>query len=125
MEDLINSMTQEDPASRPLIEEVLERFSRIQQSLRMAKLRSTIISRKAPRVFGVIKRATRSVRTVKYIVCRRSVIPDPYIQVIPRKGSLSTSKCGWIKCGRLLRKLVIGSESSVANLGRAINQRVF
>jgi len=121
MEDLINSMTQRDPASRPLIEEVLERFGSIRQSLRMAKLRSTIISRKAPMVFGVIKRATRSVRTVKYIMSGRPAIPDPYVQIIPRRSSLSTSKCG---CRRLLRKLVTGSVSSVANLGRAINQRV-
>ncbi|KAH9971368.1 hypothetical protein BGW80DRAFT_1322100 [Lactifluus volemus] len=121
MEDLVNSMTQRDPASRPLIEEVLERFGSIRQSLRMAKLRSTIISRKAPMVFGVMKRATRSVRTVKYIVSGRPAIPDPYVQVIPRRSSLSTSKCG---CRRLLRILVTCSKSSVASLGRAINQRV-
>jgi hypothetical protein len=123
MEDLINSMTEKDPASRPLIEEVLERFTSIRKSLRMAKLRSAIISRRVPKVFGVIKRATRSVRTVKYIASGRPAIPDPYVQVIPRLRG-SSSKCGWVTCGRLLRKLVTGSESSVANLGRAINQRV-
>lgn len=78
MEDLISSMTHENPARRPRIEEVLQNFARIRQSLSKAKLRSTIISRKAPRVFGVIKRARHSVRTVEYILSRRPAIPDPY-----------------------------------------------
>jgi hypothetical protein len=95
MEDLINSMTQEEPARRPQIEEVLEKFTSIRRSLRVAKLRSPIISRKALKLFGVIKRARHSVRTVEYIVSGRPAIPDPYASVKSGKGNLLTPDvCG-------------------------------
>jgi hypothetical protein len=77
MEDLIDWMTREDPARRPRIEEVLQKFASIRQSLSKAKLRSAIISRRVPKVFGVIKLAGHTVRTVKDIVLRRPAIPDP------------------------------------------------
>jgi hypothetical protein len=78
MEDLIDSMTHEDPARRPQIEEVLQTFTSIRQSLSKTKLRSAIISRRVPKVFGVIKRARHTVRIVKYIVLGHPAIPDPY-----------------------------------------------
>ena len=55
MEELIDAMTNEDPAKRPSIEEVIERFSAVLGSLRTTKLRSALTSRKVPRVFSVIR----------------------------------------------------------------------
>ena len=92
MENLINSMTNEDPAKRPRIEEVLQTFARIRRSLSKAKLRSAIISRKAPKVFVVVQRAMHSIRTMKYILSRLPSIPDPYTPAKPRERMLSKSK---------------------------------
>ena len=53
MEDLVKWMTLDDPAKRPRIEEVLERFTRIRASLSNCKLRSHIPSKRTPKLFGV------------------------------------------------------------------------
>ena len=84
MEDLINSMTLEDPARRPRIEEVLQRFIKIRESLSKSKLRSPIVSRKSPKVLGLIQRARQSIRTVQYKVSSRPSIPDPHVQFAQR-----------------------------------------
>ena len=80
MEDLINSMTLEDPARRPRIEEVLQRFMKIRESLSKNKLRSPIVSKKSPKVMGLVQRARQSLRTVQYIVLSRPSIPGPHVQ---------------------------------------------
>jgi hypothetical protein len=53
MEDLVTSMTQDNPAERPLIESVMQEFSRIRASLSKKKLRSAITSKNAPKVFEI------------------------------------------------------------------------
>lgn len=68
MEDLVISMIQDDPATRPLIEDVLQEFSRIQATLSKRKLRSAITSRNASKVFGIIQQAWQSIRALRYIV---------------------------------------------------------
>ncbi|KAI9432584.1 kinase-like domain-containing protein [Lactarius indigo] len=78
MKDLIASMTRENPAERPRIEEVLQEFSRIRASLSKRKFRSAIISKNAPKVVGMFREARQSVRTLQYIVSRRPAIPDSY-----------------------------------------------
>ncbi|KAH9166399.1 hypothetical protein EDB89DRAFT_2232929 [Lactarius sanguifluus] len=78
MNDLITSMTQDNPAERPPIEEVLQEFSRIRASLSKRKHRSAITSKNAPNVLGIFRQARQSVRTLRYIVSRRPAIPDPY-----------------------------------------------
>ena len=78
MEDLVSSMTRDNPEERPPIEHVLQEFSRIKVSLGKRKLRSAITSRNAPKVLGIIQRARQSVRTVRYIVSRRPAIPNYY-----------------------------------------------
>ncbi len=78
MEDLVASMTQDDAEGRPLIEGVLGEFSQIRASLSESKLRSAITSKNAHKVFGIIRQARQSVRTLRYIVSCRPVIPDPY-----------------------------------------------
>lgn len=78
MEDLVASMTQDNPAERPLIEDVMQEFSRIRASLSKKKLRSAITSKNAPKVMGIIRQAWQSIRTLRYIVSRRPAIPDSY-----------------------------------------------
>jgi hypothetical protein len=84
MEDLINSMAQEDPAKRPRIEVVIQRFNEIRESLSKGKLRSPIMSRKVPKVFRMIQWTRHSIRTIEYIVSRRPSIPDASIQQVSR-----------------------------------------
>jgi len=84
IEDLINSMTLEDPARRPRIEEVLQRFLKIRESLSKSKLRSPIVSRKSPKVLGLVQWARQSIRTVQYIVSGCPSIPDPHVQYAQR-----------------------------------------
>ncbi|KAH8987525.1 hypothetical protein EDB86DRAFT_3245740 [Lactarius hatsudake] len=78
MEDLIASMTRDNPAERPPIEEVLHEFSRIRVSLSKRKLRSAITSKNTPKVLGIFRQARQSVRTLRYIASRRPAIPDLY-----------------------------------------------
>lgn len=77
MEDLVNWMTLDNPAKRPQIEEVLEKFALIRVSLSQSKLRSFIMSRKVPKFFGVVQQARQSLRTMQYVASRRPAIPDP------------------------------------------------
>ncbi|KAI9509446.1 kinase-like domain-containing protein [Russula earlei] len=77
MAGLIESMTLEDPARRPKIEEVLLKFTSIRASLRRSKLRSPIVSKKLPRFIALAKRARQSVRTIQYTVSLLPPIPVP------------------------------------------------
>jgi hypothetical protein len=76
MQDLIAEMTHMDPAKRPLIEEVVAKFSRIRQSLNGFKLRSPIISKHKPSLFSMFQRAKQALRTVRYIFSHKAAIPD-------------------------------------------------
>jgi len=84
MEDLVGSMTLENPANRPQIEEVLQRFKSIRTSLSEGRLRSTIISRKVPKFFGLVQRARQSFRTIQYILSFHAAIPDPDLRYASR-----------------------------------------
>jgi hypothetical protein len=88
MENLVNRMTSDDPAKRPRIEEVLEKFALIRASLSQSKLRSPITSKKVPKVFGVVQQARQSLRTMQYVVSRRPAIPDPVYSHISRAATL-------------------------------------
>ncbi len=88
MEDLVNWMTFDDPTKRPRIEEVLEMFVLIRASLSQSKLRSPITSRKVPKCFGVVQQATQSLRTMQYVLLRRSAIPNPDYSHISRAATL-------------------------------------
>ena len=87
MEDLVNWMTFDDPAKRPRIEEVLERFALIRVSLSKRKLRSPVTSRKVPKFFEVVQQATQSLRTIRYILSRHSAIPDPDYPLVSRAAT--------------------------------------
>ena len=68
MEGLIASMTRENPAARPSIEDVLWEFSCIQASLSKGTLSSAITSKNASKVVGVIRQARQSVRTSTNVI---------------------------------------------------------
>ncbi|KAH8989518.1 hypothetical protein EDB86DRAFT_2942809 [Lactarius hatsudake] len=77
MEELIDAMTNEDPAMRPSIEEVTERFTVVLKSLRSTKLRSALTSKKLPRIFSVVSQARQCFRTIQYTLLRQAAIPNP------------------------------------------------
>ncbi|KAH9016282.1 hypothetical protein EDB84DRAFT_1404365 [Lactarius hengduanensis] len=92
MENLIASMTRDNPAERPPIEEVLQEFSRIRASLSKRKLRSAITSKNAPKVLGIFRQARQSVRTLRYITSRRPAIPDPDILILFCNSEICASR---------------------------------
>ncbi|KAH9071106.1 hypothetical protein EDB83DRAFT_315049 [Lactarius deliciosus] len=78
MEDLIASMTKDNPTERPLIEDVLQEFSRIRASLGGRKLRSPFVLKNAPEVLGIIPQARQTVRTLG-----AASSPDRAVETIP------------------------------------------
>ena len=77
MEELIGAMTNEDPAQRPSIDEVIERFTVIQRSLSSTKLRSALTSRKVPRILSLFRQARQYLLTIRYTILQRAAIPNP------------------------------------------------
>ena len=77
MEDLVAAMTSERPEDRPRIEDVIERFTTIRNSLSKTKLRSALTSKKLPRIIGAVQNAGQYLRTTQYILLRKAAIPDP------------------------------------------------
>jgi hypothetical protein len=76
MKKLVDTMTDDDPEKRPVIEDVIARFSRIRNSLSRSKLRSPITSRKDPSLIIAFRYVRQTIRTVEYILCQTSAIPD-------------------------------------------------
>ena len=77
MQELVNAMTDDSPEHRPTIEQVIERFSRIRESLSSMKLRSFISVKKDPRLFTAFRHVRQLIRTARYIVLRKAAIPTP------------------------------------------------
>jgi len=77
MNSLVEAMTDEDPAKRPTIEEVVEKFDRIRGSLSAIKLRSAITPKNDHILFTVFRHTMQLTRTVRYIIHRRPAIPVP------------------------------------------------
>ncbi len=77
MEELVDAMTNEDPAKRPSIEEVIRQFAVTLESLRNTKLRSALTSKKVPRIFSAIRQARQYLLTIQYILLRQAAIPNP------------------------------------------------
>jgi hypothetical protein len=75
MEDLINSMTLEDPTRRPLIEKVLEEFYNIRSTLNQTKLGSRIKSRRLLKFFDVPQLASQCFRTAQSFVLCQTATP--------------------------------------------------
>ena len=77
MSGLVDAMTNENPAERPTIENVISRFSYIRDSLSEFKLRSLIISKKDPSLVTSYRYVRQVVRTVEYIILQKAAIPYP------------------------------------------------
>jgi len=77
MRGLVEEMTGENPAKRPTIEEVVQRFDHIRGSLSAIKLRSPITPKNNPILFTVFRHVMQMTRTVPYVICRRPAIPVP------------------------------------------------
>jgi hypothetical protein len=69
MRGLIDAMTDENPAKRPTIEEVIEKFDDIRSSLSTVKLRSPIISKKEPTMFSIFRHARQLTRNPTGTCC--------------------------------------------------------
>jgi hypothetical protein len=76
MEELVDAMTDDDPERRPVIEDVIARFSSIRNSLSRFKLRSPITSRKDASLVIAFRYARQTIRTIGYILCQNAAIPE-------------------------------------------------
>ncbi|KAI9067303.1 kinase-like protein [Trametes sanguinea] len=74
---LVDEMMQEDPAKRPTIDEVIERFDKLRGSLSTWKLRSRVVHKKDYSIVGFFRALRHTYRTAKYILKRRPAIPTP------------------------------------------------
>ena len=75
MNGLVDAMTNEDPGKRPMIEEVISRFSRIRDSLSRFKLRSLMIAKKDPSLITAFRYTRQIVRTAKYLLTQKASVP--------------------------------------------------
>jgi hypothetical protein len=77
MQDLVNEMTHVNPVKRPLIEDVVAKFSYIRKSLSEFKLRSPLVSKQKPSSFTIFRRAKQALLTLQYILSYKAAIPEP------------------------------------------------
>jgi len=83
IKELVDKMTDESPEKRPTIEEVIERFGHIRNSLSNIKLRSLISLKKDPRLFTAFRHVRQLIRTGRYIVLNKAAIPTPILDLNP------------------------------------------
>jgi hypothetical protein len=77
MQDLVDEMTHVNPSKRPLIENVVAKFSHIRRSLSGFKLRSPLVSQHKPSLFTVFRRAEQGILTLQYLFLCKAAIPEP------------------------------------------------
>lgn len=77
MQDLVNKMTHINPVKRPLIEDVVAKFSYIRKSLSGFKLRSPLVSKDKPSLFTIFRRTKQALLTLQYILSCKAAIPEP------------------------------------------------
>lgn len=75
MEGLVAAMTAADPAKRPVIEEVIEKFSRVRCSLSEFKLRSLITFKKDLTLVTTFRYTRQAIRTAQYLILQKPAIP--------------------------------------------------
>jgi len=85
-------MTDESPAMRPRIEEVIEKFDSIRSSLSIFKLRSPITSKKDHALFAVYRHVRQLTRTVRVCdlpeACNSSVFMTYNVSFVRRLHDL-------------------------------------
>jgi hypothetical protein len=77
MQDLVNEMTHINPVKRPLIEDVVAKFSYIRTSLSGFKLRSPLVSKHKPSLFCIFYRAKQALLTLQCILSCKAAVPEP------------------------------------------------
>jgi hypothetical protein len=77
MEGLVVAMTSPYPADRPRIEDVIKQFGEIRGSLTTTKLRSALVSKRAPWIIRAVQEAGQYVRTIRYSISRMPAVPNP------------------------------------------------
>ena len=76
MNALVADMTQQDPAKRPTMDEVVERFNTIRQKLSWWKLRGRLVRRRDGVLKLVFFGLVHIFRTASYVVRRIPPVPD-------------------------------------------------
>jgi hypothetical protein len=74
---LIADMTQEDPAKRPTMNEVVTRFSEIKGKLSTWKLRSRMARNNEIWPVAAWRTVGHWYRTVGYVLARKAALPEP------------------------------------------------
>ncbi|TFK92741.1 hypothetical protein K466DRAFT_480048 [Polyporus arcularius HHB13444] len=77
MQLLVTDMVQDDPLKRPTMDQVAERFEKIQSSLSVWKLRSRLVGRKDSTVMGFFRTFKHMSRTLGFIFNRVPPLPSP------------------------------------------------
>ncbi|KAJ7933892.1 kinase-like domain-containing protein [Mycena leptocephala] len=77
MKRLVADMVQADPAKRPTIDEVVERFEKIQKKLSWWKLRSRVIKKTEITIFHPKRVMDHWLRRVRFVFRRVPAIPTP------------------------------------------------
>ena len=77
MESLIASMVQDDPLKRPTMIEVTARFSEMRKDISTWKLRSRIARKDEIWPIAAWKAVNHWTRTARYVLARRTAIPEP------------------------------------------------
>ncbi len=77
MRELVDAMTDENPAKRPTIEEVIEKLDEIRSSLSTVRLRSPIISKNDPTISTIFRHARQLTRTLLYVIQQIPAVPVP------------------------------------------------
>ena len=78
MDPLIARMVQDAPEKRPTMDEVVQELHEIVEKLSGRKLRERLVERKDSCLESILKDLYHaSVRTVPYLLTRRSAIPTP------------------------------------------------
>ncbi|KAJ7902316.1 kinase-like domain-containing protein [Mycena leptocephala] len=77
MKPLVSDMVQADPAKRPTIDEVVERFEKIQKKLSWWKLRSRVIKKTEITIFHPKRVMDHWLRRVRFVFRRVPAIPTP------------------------------------------------
>ena len=73
---LVNDMVQDDPSKRPTMDEVVERFEKIRQSLAWWTLRSRLIHQ-SDSFWRFAQIPLHFTRSFIYVLTRRKAIPVP------------------------------------------------
>ena len=92
----MNSMMHTAPMMRPRIEDVVARFSRIRESLSVAKLRSLITSRWDSSIITAFRHTGQAIRTVWYIISKTPAISVP---IMDHWGCLDKGLCFIVEVG--------------------------